>query len=105
MTEKYGNILIAQAGLESEHLKQIPKPTTPYDPTPLTEKELYYLANSPYDVSGGIHSIMVYSNIIKPSFVGDSYTQLLRVIEIPKDAKYGDQVLLTFSNTYYIPLL
>jgi hypothetical protein len=33
-------------------------------------------AEQPYDLSGGYHSLFVYCNIVKPSYVGNTYTQL-----------------------------
>ncbi len=59
----------------------------------------------PYNIWAGYQSLFVYSDIVSPSFVGDSYTQLLRLVEIPNEARFGDQIKLTYPNTYYIPLL
>ena len=56
-------------------------------------------------VSGGCHSLFIYSDIVSPSFVSDSYTQLLRLVEIPNNYKFGDQVKLTYPNAYYNPVL
>ena len=64
-----------------------------------------FLSEQPYDLSSGYHSLFVYCNIVKPSYVGNTYTQLLRLVEIPSDKNFGDQVLITYPNTFYIPLL
>jgi len=48
-----------------------------------------------------IHSLFVYCDVVKPSFVGDSLTQLIRCVEIPSSAKYGEQVVITYPNTHY----
>ncbi len=68
-------------------------------------EQIYGIARYPYELSGGTHSLYVYSDIVKPSFVGDSYSQLLRLIEIPPTAKFGEQILISYPNTYYIPLI
>lgn len=59
----------------------------------------------PYDLTGGIHSILLYSDVVQPSLVGDSYTQLLRVIKIPNDVDYGDQAVISYAHPYYLPLM
>jgi hypothetical protein len=71
----------------------------------LNNKLNSFTGDHPYDLSGGFHSLFVYCNIVKPSYVGNTYTQLLRLVEIPSDKKFGDQVLIAYPNTYYIPLL
>jgi len=71
----------------------------------LLEKHISVTADSPYDLSGGYHSLFVYCNVVHPSFVGDSYTQLLRIVEIPSERKFGEQVHLHYQNPFYIPLL
>ena len=69
------------------------------------QDEQLYIAEKPYELSGGTHGLFVYCDIVKPSFVGDSYTQLLRLVQVPSGIKFGDQVLITYANTYYVPLL
>ncbi len=70
-----------------------------------TDTEQTYIAERPFELSGGTHGLFVYCDIVKPSFVGDSYTQLLRLVQVPSGIKFGDQVLITYANTYYVPLL
>ena len=57
-----------------------------------------------YDLTGGHHSLYVYSDIVDFSNVGDTKCQLLRVAEIPSTSKYGDHVHVAFKNPYYLPL-
>jgi len=68
------------------------------------DEDITYKGENPVELSGGFHSLFVYSDIVSPSFVGDSYTQLLRLIEIPSNNKFGDQVKITYSNPYYLPV-
>jgi hypothetical protein len=71
----------------------------------LLNKYKRFTATSPFDLSGGYHSLFVYCNVVQPSYVGDSFTQLLRIVEIPTEKIYGDQVHLHYSTTHYVPLL
>lgn len=57
-----------------------------------------------YDMSGGIHSLYVYSDVVDYSHVGDTKCQLLRVVEIPSNSRYGDHVHITYQTPYYLPL-
>jgi len=51
-----------------------------------------------------IKSLLVYSDIIKPSLVGNIRAYLLRPVEIPIDCKFGDHCVLKYKNPYYHPL-
>lgn len=59
----------------------------------------------PFDLRAGVHSLFVYSDIIKHRFVGNTKAQLLRKVEIPNSLKFGDQVNLTFERPHYHPLV
>lgn len=56
------------------------------------------------DMSGGIHNLYIYSNIVKNRIVGNSFSQLVRVIDIPNKASFGEQVTLHYNNPHYIPV-
>lgn len=58
-----------------------------------------------YDLTAGIHSLFVYTDIIKHRFVGNAKAQLLRKVQIPPDLKYGDQVNITFESPHYHPII
>lgn len=47
-----------------------------------------------YDLSGGIHNIYVYSNLVDSVFVGDRYTSVLRTLSVPN---------VPFSTVCWIP--
>ncbi|KAI1278139.1 hypothetical protein HDE_14408 [Halotydeus destructor] len=51
------------------------------------------VVNDHPDLSFGRRLIFVYSDIVKHSVVGDSYSQLLRVVPVNFDAKPNDQVV------------
>lgn len=57
-----------------------------------------------YDLQAGIRSIFLYSNIVSNSIVGSSYTSLLKVVPIPAEKKFGDQVDIDFNIIEYQPV-
>ena len=91
-----------------EELKELKKndPNTPdnWNPSkvPLDYK---YNFEKPVNLENSFHSLFVYCDLIRPALVGDSYTQLLRVVEIPPNYKYGDQIVCNYPDTYYHDLL
>lgn len=70
-----------------------------------SEKEKWFDGDHPYDISGGHYSLFVYSDIVKPTHVGDSFTQFLGMVEIPNDIAFGKQIVIKYSNPIYVPLL
>lgn len=66
------------------------------------EKQL--VASRAFDFEAGIYAIYVYSDIVKPNYVGDKSVQCLRVCSIPSDKKFGDTCTIAYSNPCYYPL-
>ena len=56
--------------------------------------------SSSIDMTAGIHSIYVYSDIIKHSYVGNSMAQLLRRVDVPL-VPYGAQISHIFPAPHY----
>lgn len=56
------------------------------------------------DIKAGVHSLMVYSDIVAPNIVGNVYANLLRTVPLDESAKFGDDVNVTFTRPYYKPL-
>lgn len=56
----------------------------------------------PYQIRGGLHSLYVYTNIVEPSHVGDSYVNLLRTITVDHSTEFASQIVTKFTNPYYI---
>ena len=52
-----------------------------------------------------IHELFVYTNIIAPVLIGDTYARLLRQVEIPNNVTFGDQCVIKYQTPYYRPLL
>lgn len=63
------------------------------------------VGSSPIDITGGHHSLFVYTDIIEPTHVGDSLVRLLQIVEIPPDSEFGDQIVVRFDKPDYRPLL
>jgi hypothetical protein len=104
MKSKYTEQMLKYIEIENKYYKQS-LPVVDIEYAKADADLLTHISEKPYELSGGYHSLFVYSDIVSPSFVGDSYTQLLRLVEIPSDYKFGDQVKITYPNTYYIPVL
>ncbi len=56
------------------------------------------------DLTRGVESLWIYSNIIKPSIVGHSFVPLLRVVPLKKKTKNNGVTVATFTHPYYHPL-
>ena len=63
-----------------------------------------YYGKTPWQLGHVYYGLYVYSDIIEPIHVGDTLTQLLRFVEIPNGYKFGDQVVLSYPDTQYIPV-
>jgi HAMP domain-containing protein len=57
------------------------------------------------DLHAGYHTLYLYSNIVQHSFVGNTRAQILREIEVPRNIKFGEQIVITYDKPHYIPLL
>lgn len=55
----------------------------------------------PYDLNAGVHNLYVYSDVVEFSTVGDARAQLLRVVSIPNQIAFGENVYLTYDKPYY----
>ena len=64
-----------------------------------------FQAFHPVEISGGYHALYLYTDIVYPSLVGDSFAQLLRVIEVPRKYKFGETVHLNYDKIYYMPVM
>lgn len=89
----------------SEELNLQPAVSRPNWNPPVKPRDTKMHANKPYSLSIDFHSLYVYCDIVKHSFVGDSLSPLLRFVEIPPNYAYNEQVVCTYPDTHYIPLL
>ena len=56
-----------------------------------------------YDITGGLHSIYCYTDIIKHRYVGNSMSQLLRRVDV-KTVPFGEQISHIYPNPFYHPV-
>lgn len=61
-------------------------------------------AKHSYDLSGGINSLYVYSDVVDYGFVGNTKARLLRVVKVPSSATFGEQVSIIYQKPYFMPL-
>lgn len=57
-----------------------------------------------YGLNAGIHALYLYSNIVEPQFVGNTYAQLLATVAIPSTLKFGEQCVERYDTPFYIPI-
>lgn len=57
------------------------------------------------DITGGIRSILVYTNIIRHGLVGNTKAQLLKVVHVDDSAGVNDQVFRSYPQPEFKPLL
>ena len=55
------------------------------------------------DMNQGIESLYVYSSVVEPRIVGNSFVPLLRIV--PITGKHGDVVSKQFDHILYVPLM
>ncbi len=57
-----------------------------------------------FDLKAGIHALMIYSDLVQPSIVGNTYSQFLRSVQVDNSSKFGDDINIIFTKPYYFPL-
>ena len=65
----------------------------------------YFKAYHPVEITGGIHSLYVYTDIVYPSSNGDGCSPILRTVEIPPQYKFTEQVTIGYANPQYRRIL
>lgn len=61
--------------------------------------------NKPFDQDNGIRNLYVYTDIVRKSVVGDSFSNLLRIVETPpQSVEFGDQYKVKYKNVMYLEL-
>ena len=75
------------------------------DSHPKITDELKYQYGATYtDLMRGVYALYLYSDIIMPTFVGNTYSQIMRVVEIPSYAKHGQQVNIKYPTPFFYPV-
>lgn len=70
-----------------------------------TMKKQKYKGSRAIDLSGGIHSLYVYCDLVYPQLVADTRVQLLQCVEIPNNTNFGDQVVIKYPSPHYLPVM
>jgi len=70
-----------------------------------SKKSSYIDGYHPIEINAGLYSIYVYSNIVYPSLVGDSFSQILKVVEVPNETEFGNTSTVHYQNIQYFPVL
>ena len=68
------------------------------------ESDFTYVAENPYNILPSFSTLYLYCDLVKHNFVGDSFTQLIRIVEVPPKSKFRDQILFNYINIHYMPL-
>ena len=55
----------------------------------------------PVEMNAGVHYLCVYCDIVTESFTGDTKSQLLRLVEIPRKSKFGETVHIRYTDRNY----
>ena len=55
------------------------------------------------DLSKGVYSMYMYTNMVSPQLVGDAYVPLLKIIGINKQ-RYGEVVSKEYNSPHYLPV-
>ena len=59
-------------------------------------------AEYPFDVKNNFYSLFIYSDVIQPQIIGDTYAQLLQVTPAPQ--RTNNIISHTFNPVQYVPL-
>jgi hypothetical protein len=59
---------------------------------------------TPVDLMRGYHALIVHTDIVEQSIVGDCYANLLRHVEVPVGGKFGELCVVRYPRPQYIPL-
>ena len=59
------------------------------------------VGNQSIDLTGGVHSLFIYSDIVEPSHVGRMMTPLLRTVGVNTFATFGDNHIIDYDSPQY----
>ena len=63
-----------------------------------------YFSDQSVDLDSPYRLIFVYSDIVKPGIVGNTYAPLLRIVPVPSKFEYGEQKSASFQQLFYVPI-
>ena len=53
------------------------------------------------DRTGGVYSMFVHSDIVKSVHVGETMSNVLRIVEVPEKSAFGEQVTISYAEPQY----
>ena len=65
-----------------------------------SESQCYKFSTRGIDLTGNLHSLFVYTDIIEPSYVGDCIAPLIQSISVAP-VKFGEDIEVTYDNIHY----
>lgn len=84
-------------------------PLFTYTDSPQTSDSIKYIkvqtvSTQLGDITAGIRTLLVYSNIVDHTVVGNSFSQLLRQVAIRSNSNFGEQIVETYNTPIYVPV-
>ena len=67
-------------------------------------KELFS-AYHPVEITSGYDALFIYSDIVYPSLIGDTCAPIMRVVNIPRKYKFGENIHINYDNVHYRPIM
>ena len=74
-----------------------------YTPKHSAREKIFWAPNI-FNLKVNYNSMFLYCNLIKDSYINENLEPLLRFIEIPSTANYGDQIVFNYPKCHYIPV-
>ena len=74
------------------------------DPRSSAVATLEYTEKYPMTYVNDYKNIYVYTNIVKPTIMGDYFANILRIVAIPDDVPTGAQIAQQYDKVHYYPL-
>jgi hypothetical protein len=76
----------------------------PLVPLPIIKTGIWMTGIKPFDMNDGIRLLYIMSDVCDHSIFGEVTRQLLKIVQVPKDTTFGDQITKIYDNPQYIPL-
>jgi len=96
--------ILADAGNEFLKYKAL-QDAQPDVPLPFLERPKAQWTQDFVKFFDQVSHFYVYSDICYPTIVGEVKRPLLKVVEVPRDSEFGDQITLHYDNPEYVPVL
>ena len=77
-----------------------------WSPREITPKDGVYsiFSHSRFNFNPDINNLFVYCDIIKPNFVGNDMEPLIRIVGVPHESRYKEEIRENFIDIHFHPL-